>query len=238
MKLICYLSNGYPGIEESAKIAEYYAAAGCDIIETDLPSRDPYLENEFIAKRMATALETCDDYDRYMDNIVQIKRKLPKIRILMVVYECTVKEIGVEKFIDFCNTNDLKDIIFVGLENDNIKNHLIESGLRVSCYVQFPMFPEEVESAKASNGFVYMQAKTTSDKINPAFPTLAHCIEHLRKQGIDREIYCGVGVSTPEDYEMVKNAKADGAFVGSTVLKLYNDPDKLMETIAAFKANN
>lgn len=236
MKLICYLSNGFPTIEESAKIAEYYTAGGCDIIEIDLPSKDPYIESDFISNRMTTALAACDDYDRYMENIIQIKHRLPDTKIIVLSYENTVKEIGVQKFIDFCLSNDLKDIIFVGLENENIKKRLIENGIKVSCYVQFNMPPEEIDSAKASNGFVYMQAKTTPEKINPQFPTLADCIKYLRDQGIEREIYCGVGIYKPSDFKMVKDAKGDGAFVGSKILKLYNNPEKLMATIASFKA--
>ena len=32
MKLICYLSNGYPSIEASIEMAKTYVEAGCDII--------------------------------------------------------------------------------------------------------------------------------------------------------------------------------------------------------------
>ncbi|NLB37167.1 MAG: tryptophan synthase subunit alpha, partial [Clostridiales bacterium] len=125
MKLICYLSNGFPTLEQSARLAEYYAQGGCDIIEIDLPSRNPYLESEFIANRMATALKACDDYDRYMDNILEIRRRLPNTKLLILSYGNTVEEIGVEKYAKFCVDNDMRDIIFVGLENEEIKNELI-----------------------------------------------------------------------------------------------------------------
>lgn len=235
MKFIGYLSNGYPDMEQSVQLAEIYAKAGCDIIEVDLPSRDPFLEGEYIANRMAAVLKSCDDYKKYMDNIIEMKRRLPNTNFLIVVYENTVKEIGVQRFIDFCLTNQLNDVIFVGLDNEDIKNQLIEQGLRISCYVQFHMDPAEIEFAKASNGFVYLQAKTAPENINPQFPNLASCVEQLREQGITRPIYCGVGVSSPDDFKMVKNAKADGAFVGSTILKLYDQPEKLMKTIKSFK---
>ncbi len=235
MKLICYLSNGYPNLEESAKIAGIYAEGGCDIIEIDLPSRNPYLESEYIAGRMASALSECDDYERYMENILKIQSEHPEVRLIVLCYENTVLEIGVEKFADFCLNNGLEDLILVGLSDETAKNRLIERGMRVSCYVQFPMHPEEVESAKQSNGFVYMQAKPGPGQINPEYPTLADCIRHLRESGISREIYCGVGVSTPEDFKMVQQSGGDGAFVGSTVLKLYNKPEELKATIQAFK---
>lgn len=65
MNLICYLCNGYPSIEKSVEMAKLYEQAGCDIIEIDFPSRNPYLESELIQSRMAKALEACDDYSGY-----------------------------------------------------------------------------------------------------------------------------------------------------------------------------
>ena len=235
MKLICYLSNGYPSIEDSARVAGFYVQGGCDIIEVDLPSRNPYLESEYIAGRMTQALQACDNYEAYMGNISSLKRKFQQTKFIILTYENTVKEIGTDRFIQFCVKNDLQDIIFVGLENDEIKNRLINGGLRVSCYVRQKMDAAEISSAVRSNGFVYLQAKVPEDQVNPDFPTIKNCIEYLRKMGVDREIYCGVGIYTPEDFKMVMDAGADGAFVGSTVLKLYDQPEKLKETVRKFK---
>lgn len=237
MNLICYLSNGYPSIESSKKMAHHYVDAGCDIIEIDFPARDPYLESEYIANRMHTALEACNDYGAYMEGMAEIKKQLPNTRFILLAYEATVLEIGYERFIAFCKENDFNDIILVGLKNDDIKNRFIADGMGVSCYVQFQMLPEEVESARKSNGFVYMQGKPApgQGQVNPKFPTLKDCICHLRDQGITRPIYCGVGIHTPEDAEMAREAGADGIFVGSAVLKLHEDIPAMTKMIQAFK---
>ena len=235
MEIICYLSNGYPTLEHSYEIAIEYAAAGCGMIEIDFPSRDPYLEGEYIAGRMAKALEACDDYDKYMEIMIAVKNKLPDVQLLVLAYENTVEEIGADKFIRFCLDNDLKDILLVGLKDNVIKDKFMDAGLRVSCYVQYQMLPEEIERAEKSNGFVYMQAKPTGN-INPRYPLLSDCIAHLRACGIDRPIYCGVGVHAPEDVKMVKDAGGDAAFVGSTILKLQEDIPKMKEMIGKFAA--
>ncbi|AQP51454.1 hypothetical protein [Tessaracoccus flavescens] len=73
--------------------------------------------------------------------------------------------------------------------------------------------------------------------MNPRYPTLAACIARLRELGVRRPIYCGVGVATPADYPMVEESGGDGDFVGSTILKLYDQPVKLAETIGQFKAS-
>lgn len=235
MKLICYLSNGYPSLEESAQTALVYAQAGCDIVEVDLPARDPYLEGELIAGRMADALEACGDYEQYMDNIVKIATEVgDRAEILLLAYVNTLLEVGVERFIEFCQDNGFQDLILVGLEDDTVKERLINAGIRVSCYVQRTLDPAEVDAAKNSNGFVYLQA--ASDKVNPDYPTLADCVRYLRDQGVNRPIYCGVGVSTPADFRAVSEAGGDGAFVGSTILKVAGDPRQLTQTIQEFAA--
>lgn len=235
MEVICYLSNGYPTLEKSYEMAKCYAEAGCKIIEVDFPSSNPFLESEYIANRMHKALEKCADFQKYMEYIIKIKSSLPQVKLLILAYEETIREIGVEKFIDFCKDNDLYDILLVGLKNDDIKNILIFAGLKVSCYIQYHLPSSEVESAKCSNGFVYLQAKPYGDQEkNLMYPDLKSAIHYLRSIGIDRPIYCGVGVHTLEDAKMVKEAGADAAFIGSAILKLQDNIATMQQRIQEF----
>lgn len=235
MKLICYLSNGYPSIEAAVDVAADYVEAGCDIIEVDFPAANPFLEGEYIAARMKAALESCDDYGKYMEGIKRMKDNHPGIKFIIVVYESTITSVGTACFLDFCVRNNIYDIIYVGGDDQQIKNELINNGMKISCYVQFHMPEEEIKAALESNGFVYMQAKPTGNNINPEYPTLKDCISELKRRGIDREIYAGVGIYTTEDVQMAKAAGADAVFVGSTILKLQNDIPKMKETISSFK---
>lgn len=235
MKLICYLSNGYPTIEASIRIAKDYVEAGCDIIEVDFPSSDPFLEGEYIAGRMKAALETCNDHSRYMDSIKTIKNSNPNTKFILLSYESTILSIGPERFIEFCTQNNIQDLIYVGGNNGFIKNEIIKKGIKISCYVQFHMPEEEIKAALSSNGFVYMQAKPTTNNINPQYPALKDCINELKRRGVTREIYAGVGIYTIEDIQIAKNAGADAVFVGSTILKLQEDIPEMKKTIASFK---
>lgn len=238
MEIILYLSNGYPTIESSIQMAKEYADAGCNMIEIDFPSRNPFLESELIKGRMEKALENCDDYEAYMEEIVEVKKNLPRVKLLVLSYENTIEEIGAERFIRFCIENDFKDVLLVGLTGNEIKDQIIAAGIRVSCYVQYQMLEEEIESARHSNGFVYLQAKPVPGQgfVNPKYPMLKDCVRCLRDHGIDRPIYCGVGVHSPEDVRMVKEAGGDAAFVGSTILKLQEDIPAMKEKIREFAA--
>lgn len=236
MNLICYLSNGYPTIADSIEMAKTYVDAGCDIIEIDFPGRNPYLESEYLADRMAQALQACGDYGAYMEGMAQAKRNLPGTSFILLIYEDTLEEIGYERFVDFCKANDFKDLIYVGLKSEVLKDRLMADGLRVSCYIQYHLPPVEVEHAKNSNGFIYLQAKPTGGNVHPDYPQLADCIGYLRSQGLTAPLYCGVGIHTPEDAAMAKAAGADGVFVGSTILKLHDDLPALRKAIQEFKA--
>jgi tryptophan synthase alpha chain len=236
MKIICYLSNGYPSIEETYKIGLEYVDAGCDIIEIDFPSRDPYLESEYIAGRMKKALELCNDYRAYMDSIIKLKETLKDTKFIVMIYENVIEEIGIETFTDFCIKHDFKDIILVGIKDDVIKKILIEKGIKVSCYVQYHLLDEEIAQAKETNGFVYLQAKPTTGLIHEEHKELKDCIDYLRSNGIKQPIYCGVGVHSPEDVKMVKEAGGDAAFIGSTILKLQDNLPEMKRMIKEFKA--
>lgn len=234
-KLICYLSFGYPTIEESIKMTDIYIESGCDMIEVDLPTDNAFLDSDFIGGRMKAALDSCNDYDKYLEGIAIIREKHPDLPIIVLSYEHTLKKIGIDKFVEHCKKNNTLDIILVGLEGEEIKEELIKQGLKVSCYVQFHLPDEEVESALNSNGFVYMQSKA-ADKVKEGYETLKDCVDYLRDRGLKNPIYCGVGVSTKEDIARVRDAGGDAAFVGSAILKKQDNIEEMKKFIKELKS--
>ena len=57
VKVICYLSFGYPTIEESAKMAEYYIEGGCDAIEVSIPPKNPYRDSAYLQELFYQAID-------------------------------------------------------------------------------------------------------------------------------------------------------------------------------------
>lgn len=234
MKLIGYLSLGYPNIKKTIDIARVYIESGIDVLEIDMPSKNPYLDSEFIRNRMLKALDVSSDYNEYMDAVLYIKDKYPNQEVFILCYEETVKEIGVSKFINFMNEANIENMIYVGGNDKTIKKRLIKGNIRLASYIPLNLNEEDLDASKLSNGFIYLQAK--SDDINPKYPTLKDVIYYLKdNEGKNKKIYCGVGVKTLMDAKLVKDAGADGVFVGSTFLKLHSDIEKLKSTIKEFK---
>ncbi|WP_125152008.1 tryptophan synthase subunit alpha [Clostridium rectalis] len=234
-KLIGYLSYGYPSIEKSIEIANIYAKSGCDVIEISYPTDNAYIDSEYISLRMKYAIEKCNDTKKYFQGISKIRENNPSVQLLLLIYEHSIIDLGVNNFIKYCKDNLIEDIILVGTKDNFIKNKLIEEGLKISCYVTFSMPDSEIKEAKSSNGFVYFQAKP-SGKVKEGYETLDKCIKYLKEIGIKTPIYVGVGISTKEDVLMASRAGADGIFVGSAILKKQDDFKELEDFIIELKS--
>ncbi len=235
MKVICYLSYGYPSIDYSLKMARCYYEAGADMMECSLPAKDPYLDSEFIAGRMADALARCGDYDVYLDKLAEFRKTTPELRIVFLLYEDTMLEIGVDKLIDFMKRNDINDIIYAGkINHPEIKRRFISEGIGICCPVDHHMEEDAIHEALHTNGFTYMEARPLTGS-KEGFEDLGACIRYLRDAGITRPIYCGVGIHTVDDVKYAKRSGGDGVFVGSTLIRQYDTPETMMATIREFK---
>ena len=236
MKVICYLSYGYPSIDYSLKMAKCYYEAGADMMECSLPARDPYIDSEFIAGRMADALAACDDYDVYLEKLGEFRKENPDFPVTFLLYEHTMLEIGIDKLVAFMKKYDIRNIIYAGnIDHPEVKKHLIEEGIGICCPVNHHMVEKDIEEAVHTNGFTYMEARPLTGS-KEGYEELEPCIRTLRERGIDRPIYCGVGIHTVEDVIYARRAGGDGVFIGSTLIKLYDRPEEMKKTIAEFKA--
>ena len=238
MNLICYLSNGYPSIAYSSESADLFFKAGCDILEADFPARNPYLDPPFIRERMAGALEACDDYQEYMDALLAIKKRHPDKKYIILAYRETIEEIGGDRFIRFCVGGGFDNLVYLGEPDREFRRTCMDSGLKVSTYIPFHLPEEELTNARETNGFLYLQSKSTGD-VHPEHDTLEKCIGFLREsviKGAERPIYCGVGIRTLDDIRYIKKCGADGFFVGSAVLKLRENPEEMQKLLRQMKA--
>ncbi|MGO3732245.1 MAG: tryptophan synthase subunit alpha [Vagococcus sp.] len=235
MNIICYLSNGYPTSEATLEKAETYIKGGCDIIEIDLPTNNPFLDNEKIQHRMKTSYSEDSSLESQVDTILSIRKNFPNQKVLILCYEHTIKQYGVQKFIDLFLEVDAESVILIAPENDTISKRLVTEGVKIASYIPFDLPEKEIVAAKSANGFIYLQAKPAG-KVREGCETLDKAIKYLREErGFDQPIYCGMGVSTQEDIKNLKAAGADGAFIGSSLFNLEETPEKMAEYIKELK---
>ena len=75
----------------------------------------------------------------------------------------------------------------------------------------------------SAKGWVELFKQTGIEKTKPKYYT------------VSEPIYCGAGIKCPDDARKVKEAGGDGFFVGSSIIKLYDEPDKLVALIREYK---
>ena len=236
MKLIGYLSNGYPTIEDSKERAIRYVNNGIEIIEADFPAEDPYLDNDLLKARIFKARENTSDYEDYMAAIVDIHKTMPDIKIMINIYERTLQVIGIERFVRFMKDIDENDFLLAGNEFPQLRDELEKHDLYLSSFVTRAMHEEDLKLAARSNGFIYLEGFGDESKYSPIYPNLKDCAKKVRSIiGDDRNIFCGIGVHTPELLKEVYEAGCDGVFLGSMVIKLEDNLDeqsKLIQDLA------
>lgn len=237
MKTICYLAGGYPSIQKSSEIAALYLKGGCDAIEWSLPPRDPYIDPPYIADIMRLARAACDDYEVYLKQIENFHKEHPQAEIILLLYQETVEDLTPQRLVSFCRANGIQTILSGNLRDTALTQTLLDGGLEIAASMNYTMLPEELEMLSRSNGFVYLQAMPTPDDLQAGRgkETLKKAVETVRAMGIDRPIYCGVGIRKPEDIAFIKQSGGDGFFLGSLLIQYYNDPEKLVQTIQQFK---
>lgn len=227
MNLVCYLSNTYPSQEKTLKNAEMMIEGGCDIIEIDIPTDNPHIDGPRLQKRMINSYNTDPSLKIHVDTIYHLREKFPHQKILILAYENTIEFLGIEKFVDIYMDNNIFSLILIDNKSQDLKEELMSKGVRIVSYIRSDLPIEDIENAQKSNSFIYLQAKDLSNPSNWE-EKLQKNISILRETyQINREIYCGVGVSSADDIEKIKKAGAKGVFVGSSVFTKEKEPLKM-----------
>lgn len=236
IKTICYLSFGYPTIEESIKMAGYYVEGGCDAIEVSIPPKVPYRDSAFIQDLYRVALRECDDYSAYLEGIGRMTELYPTTEFFFVLYHEVIMAIGAEKLGQFCAAHHITNVISGDLHDEEAISTLRRHGVKLARSVNYKMNEDDIQRCVSTDGFTYMQAfPSEGQDVKPGFEELETCIQYLRERKVSEPIYCGAGIKGPKDAARVKAAGGQGFFVGSSIIKLYDNPEKLVEMIRAYK---
>lgn len=232
MRLIGYVTSGYPSIEGSSQLADQYLAGGCDMLEISLPLLNN-TEAPYLSDLMVQAYNACPDYDKHLQAIAAIAQKHPDIPITILLYDAVAMEIGPRKLAQFCRDYGIRDVNSPGLSSPEVFAAFEEYDIHIAGLIRASFTDADIENAKKTKGFVYMTAFAPAEKCSPGYETIAKRIAYVRAHGVTGSLYCGGGVRTPEDAATLKAAGADGVFLGTSILKMQGQPE-LVSTVRQF----
>lgn len=235
MRVIGYLTSGYPSLEGCVKGADAYIKGGCDMLEISVPLINNR-EAPYLSDLMKEAVKKYPDLEQHLESIGKIAGKHPDIQITLLLYQEVILRIGAVKLAGFCAAHGIQDINSPDLTDSDAIRILKERGIRLAGLILYEHDDRRLEEAKKTDGFLYCQAfPREGQNILAGCETPEKLIACIRSQGIGNPIYCGGGIRMPEDGVRLKKAGADGFFLGTSILTIMDDTEKVVETVRAFK---
>lgn len=228
---VYYIINSWPSKEKTLEMVDKYAEHGVNAVQIDMPSTNPWGESTYIQDRMKMAIDKYGlDYDFFMDVICEIRRRHPNLEIHQVLYNDIVDNIGIDKFADFCNKVGVYTVM---VDNTDTADYLNEKGIRTTDFVMYYLPEEAILRAVKTKNLVMLRSNKDHPEWVPrdGMADWVSRVGYLRKRGVEGPIFAVAGLLTKEQLADVRTAKADGAYIGTALMKLWDREDELWKLL-------
>ena len=224
--LVAFIVAGDPDYETSLKIAKSICDAGADVLEIGLPFSDPIADGKTIQAADIRALDNGMNTDRFFDFISDL-RKHTNVPIGVLSYYNLIYQRGIEKFCIDSRKAGVNSILIADMtieESDSIvssaKKHSIETVFMITPLTNDSRIKE---ISSRSTGFIYLVSRlgVTGARDDLSKSTL-ELIKRVRNH-TDKPLCVGFGISNASHVRDVIKAGADGAIVGSAIVKIIED---------------
>lgn len=230
--LVYYISMGCPNIEYSLDKAEKYLAHGVKALQFDLPSRNPYRETPFIKERMKYAYDKYGSYDVFLDALTEFRKKHPDFEMQMVSYEDVILTIGTTKYIEFCKKNNIKTCRISGdgvIERARLDMN--QAGIDTLTFIDYNMPQADIDFAVKTGRAVMLRNVRQGMEPRDNMVSWQDRISFIRKNGVEAKIYATAGITSGKALTEAKEAGAEGAFVGSCLMNLWDDEKAMFDLL-------
>lgn len=231
---VFYIISGWPSIEKTKQMVDKYVEHGVSALQFDMPSANPSRESEFIQERMRHARDLYGErYDVYMDMLREVRMKYLNLEIHLVLYPDVIETIGLEKFADFCNEIGIYSVLVMEPE---MMKYLNGRGIATAAFIGYDTSENAIRLAKANdNQIVFLSNKNGRTQPRDGLVTWAERIKYIREAGVKAPVFGVTGISSAEELAEVKHAGADGAYIGTIMMKLWDDEPELWRKLDAFE---
>lgn len=239
--IIPFTLIGDPDFATSLDIVRAMVRGGADILELGIPFSDPIADGATIQAAGLRSTASGMNTDAAFDFIRQMRRFID-IPIGLLVYYNLIYQRGIDKFYGEARDSGVNSVLVADLPVEESKKVL--AGARrhgvETVYIVSPLTGDArlKKIVKATTGFIYIVSRlgVTGAREDLQRSTL-ELIERVRPQ-TDLPICVGFGISKPEHVSSVLVAGADGAIVGSALVKIIEenlaDKNKMVWRIEQF----
>lgn len=222
--LVPFVVVGDPDYNTSLKIVKTLIDSGADILELGIPFSDPIADGPTIQGADIRALNKKINTDKIFSFIKQLRKHNNKIPIGLLVYANLILQRGISKFYADAAKAGIDSVLVADLpieEADEYikaaRKHKIDTVFIVSPLTSNERLKKIVAKTR---GFVYVVSRlgVTGARADLQEGTLK-LLRSIRPK-TKLPLCVGFGISKPEHVKAVLKAGADGAIVGSAVVKI------------------
>ncbi len=239
--LIPFTVVGDPDPETSLEIIKTMTDSGADILELGFPFSDPIADGPIIQSADIRSLSSNTTPDKAFEIISKV-RKHTDIPIGILVYYNIIYQRGIEQFYKDASAAGINSILIADMPIEEAKEIIAISKKESidTVFIVSPLTSNErlKQIAESTTGFIYVVARLgVTGAQKDLKDTTIDLLKRIRPL-TDHPLCVGFGISTPEHVKKVCNSGADGAIVGSAIVKIIEkhskNKKKLLKEISDF----
>ena len=231
-----FLMAGDPDLETTSRILLELQERGADIIELGIPYSDPLADGPIIQLAASRALSSGTSPDKVFKMLSELKDQL-SIPIILFTYSNPLLNRGLEEFCCEASQAGVSGLVVpdLPLEEASKLSQIAKSKEIDLVLLVAPTTPKDrmKKISETSRGFTYLVSVTG---VTGERSSLEDNVESLVKQlkaTSSSPIAVGFGISDPKHIQQVRKWGADGAIVGSALVKRIANASSEMKVEAA-----
>ncbi len=236
--LSCYLTAGYPGIDDTVPLCQALERAGAGMIEIGFPFSDPLADGPTIQRSSEQSLRNGMSVQRLFSQLSRVRDSV-KIPLILMGYINPVLQFGVERFCDEavrCGIDGLilPDLPFRDYER-SYRKIFEERGLHL-IFLVTPATSDArlAEIDRASPAFIYaVSSPSVTGAALAMNDATARYFERLERAKLAHPYLVGFGIHDRESYARACEHAA-GAIIGSALIRELGKPGTPAENAARF----
>jgi tryptophan synthase alpha chain len=236
--LSIFYTAGFPGLNDTVRIAESLQRSGADIIEIGIPFSDPVADGPTIQASNKIALDNGMNVKLLLSQVKEIRRSVT-IPIILMGYLNPVLQFGIEAFLKAAAEAGVDGLILPDLPIDvyqhEYKELFDEAGLTNTFLISPTTTEDRIRKIDTlTSGFIYaVSASSTTGAKNDFTTDQLTYFEKLRSMHLKNPFLIGFGISGHHTFSTAA-AYGSGAIVGSAFINLLNESKDFESDIKQF----
>lgn len=235
---VSYIMAGDPDVATSLALMKGLPGAGVDVIELGMPFTDPMADGPTIQLAGQRALEGGQTLQRTLDMVAEFRKGDDSTPIVMMGYYNPIYSRGVERFLTDARAAGVDGLIVVDLPPEEDEELCIPANRAGMNFIRLATpttddrrLPKVLQN---TSGFVYYVSITGITGAAAAEATdVAPEVARI-KAATDLPVIVGFGIRSPETAKAIASV-ADGAVVGTAIVKLVEEKRPVAEILAFVK---